>query len=160
MEAHFCCILGIISMKLFNIKTLAWQAVLPQVTRHLVRLAKLSSQENRLQAAIHTRLFAAINKGVGNPIATCVQSTTVPSFSKRNVSRLSTIRIATYTTPHLEAGPVASTAAATINIQSQEPSSRDPMRFREKQCSIRLIHCHKEYPMHCMHQLWMLTGAT
>ena len=83
----------------------------------------------------------------------CVQSTTVPSFSKGDVSHLSTIRIATYTTPPREASPIASTAAATINIQSQETSNRDPMRFREKQCSIRLKHCHKEYPMHCMHQL-------
>ena len=64
-------------MKLFYLKTLAWQAVLPQVTRHLVRLAKLPSQGKRLQAAIHTRLLAAI-KGVGNPIAICVYN--LPQF--------------------------------------------------------------------------------
>ena len=62
----------------------------------------------------------------GKTIATLVQSNTVLSCLKGDVSPSFKISMATYTTPHLEASPVASTAAAIINIPSEEPSSRDP----------------------------------
>ena len=56
-------------------------------------------------------------------------------YSVTHVSQFSKITIATYITQHPEASPAASTAAASINIQSKEPSSRDhhaesnPMRL-------------------------------
>ena len=58
-------------MKLLNLKILTWQAVLPQVKRHLVGLTELCSQGKRLPGAIQTRLVAAITKLAAN---------TVPSF--------------------------------------------------------------------------------
>ena len=77
-----------------------------------------------------------------DPLRTSVQSYTVIPFLKRYLGLFSKISIATYTTPHPEASPAASTAAASNNIQSQEPSNRDPpagsdpsdlTEFQEKQ---------------------------
>ena len=65
-EAYICSKFGIIktpssvSMKLLILKTKTAQAVLPRVTRHLFRRREIQSQGKRLQAAIKTRLLAAI----------------------------------------------------------------------------------------------------
>ena len=73
-EGRLCSKFGIIKtpstilIKLLNSRSVGRQAVLPRVTRHLVRLAELQSQGKRLLAVIQTCILAAIIKLGATPL--------------------------------------------------------------------------------------------
>ena len=147
-------------MKLFNSKSLTQQHVLFRDHHDICETDRTPAARDTSPSHDPNMTFRRDHKAGSNHHCDLWSNTL---SLKGNVRTFSKIPIATHTTPHPQASRAASSAAASINIESQEPSSRGlhsegPSYAMSRRCNSGILeeHCHKLQSMHSQHQLWML----